>query len=42
MWGKSMERTDGDLEAVKRELKPLVSGGSYENILLSGFAQICG
>ncbi|MDP2930187.1 MAG: hypothetical protein Q8N56_01075 [bacterium] len=27
-----MERTDYDLEAVKRELKPLISGGSYENI----------
>ncbi len=27
-----MERTDGELEAVKSELKPLMSGGSYENI----------
>ncbi len=27
-----MERIVSDLEAVKRELKPLVSGGSYENI----------
>ncbi|MFA5261454.1 MAG: hypothetical protein WC450_09520, partial [Candidatus Omnitrophota bacterium] len=27
-----MERVDNDLETVKRELKPLMSGGSYENI----------
>ncbi len=27
-----MKQSDYDLEAVKRELKPLVSGGSYENI----------
>ena len=27
-----MERTDYDFDAVKRELKPIMSGGSYENI----------
>lgn len=27
-----MEQTNGDLETLKRELKSLVSGGSYENI----------
>lgn len=32
MQDKRMKRTDGDLEAVKSELKPLMSGGSYENI----------